>query len=107
MSAFIPERRRSPRVSMQGGPPMTVTRTLRVRLMEISADGALLAAEEPLAVRASGRLFTNLGGQRFEADMSVRRVDGNRVPALHGVVIVPTEQRDRQALDDFLQKAGA
>jgi hypothetical protein len=37
----------------------------------------------------------------------VRRVDPNRTPVLHGVVLVPAERRDRDALDEFLRKAGA
>jgi hypothetical protein len=74
--------------------------------MEISADGALLGADEMLPVSASGRLFTTLGGQRFEAEVNVRRVDAGRTPVLHGVVVVPAEANDRDALDEFLRQAG-
>ena len=103
----VPERRRSPRVALDHGPHMSVGRTLRVKVMEISGDGALLGAEEVVPVHASARFFTTLGGQRFEAEVNVRRVDVNRTPVLHGVVVVPAERRDREALDEFLRKAGA
>ena len=106
MSAHIPERRRCPRVPMETGPRMNVARTLRVKVMEISADGALLAADDPLPVAQSGRLFTTLSGQRFEAAVNVRRVDPGRTPVLHGVVVVPADRRDRDALDEFLRRAG-
>ena len=87
---------------------MTVERTLRVKVMEISADGALLGTDEELPVGATGRLFTTLGGQRFEAQVSVRRVNADdRLPVLHGVVVVPADPRDREALDEFLGKSGA
>jgi hypothetical protein len=86
---------------------VTVGRALRVKVMEISGDGALLGADEVLPVHASGQFFTNLGGQRFEAQVNVRRVDRNRTPVLHGVVVVPADRKDRDALDEFLRKAGA
>jgi hypothetical protein len=107
MVQHVPERRRGPRVSLENGPHVTVGRTLRVKVMEISGDGALLGADEVLPVHASGQFFTNLGGQRFEAQVNVRRVDRNRTPVLHGVVVVPADQRDHEALGDFLKKAGA
>ena len=103
----VPERRRGPRVSLENGPHMSVGRTLRVKVMEISGDGALLGADEAVPVHATGRFFTTLGGQRFEAEVNVRRVDRNRAPVLHGVVLVPADRRDRDALDEFLRKAGA
>lgn len=92
---------------MDGKPRISVDRTLRVKVMEISADGALLGADEELPVAATARLFTTLGGQRFEAQVSVRRVNADRLPVLHGVVVVPADPRDREALDEFLRKSGA
>jgi len=107
MTVNVPERRRCPRVPMLSGPPLVVAKTVRVKVMEISGDGALLAADEALPVAASGRLFTTLGGQRFEGEVNVRRVDPARTPVLHGVVVVPADSRDREALDEFLRRAGA
>jgi len=86
---------------------MNVGKTLRVKVMEISGDGALLGADEAVPVHATGQFFTTLAGQRFEAEVNVRRVESNRTPVLHGVVVVPAERRDRDALDEFLRKAGA
>jgi hypothetical protein len=103
----MPERRRSPRVPVEKGPHVSVIRTLRVKVMEISGDGALLGADEALPIHASGRLFTTLAGQRFEGEVNVRRVDVSRAPVLHGVVIVPADTRDREALEEFLRRAGA
>ncbi len=86
---------------------MTVERTVRVKVMEISADGALLGADEVLPASLSGRLFTTLGGQRFEAEVNIRRVDADRLPVLYGVAVVPADPRAREALAEFLRKAGA
>jgi len=103
----VPERRRGPRVSVEKGLNVSVGRTLRVKVMEISGDGALLGADEAIPMHTSGRLFTTMSGQRFEAEVNVRRVDANRTPVLHGVAVVPAERHDRDALDEFLRKAGA
>jgi hypothetical protein len=92
---------------MQSGLRMTLARAVRVKVVDISADGALLAVDGQLPVSASGRLFTTFAGQRFEGEINVRRVDAVRVPVLHGVVIAPADAADRAALDEFLRKAGA
>ena len=106
VESHVPERRRGPRVSVDHGPYMSIGRTLRVKVKEISGDGALLESDEAIPLHASGRFFTTLGGQRFEAEVNVRRADPNRIPALHGVVVIPADRRDREALDEFLRKAG-
>jgi len=104
--AHVPERRRSPRAPAADGLTLTVSRTVRVRLMEISGDGALLAADEALPVHTTGRVFATLGAHRFEAEISVRRLEAGRTPIVHGVVLVPADQKDREALEEFLRRAG-
>ena len=101
----IPERRRGPRVPVEGGPTLRVSRAIRVRMLDISAEGALLSAAEALPVKTTGRLRVTLGAEVFEADVVVRRV-AMAAEVLHGVTLVPVAHRDREALDQFLRRAG-
>lgn len=105
VDAHIPERRRSYRVPVEHGPVLRVSRAVRVRLLDISADGALLSAGEALPVQTTGRLRVTLGTYPFEADVQVRRVAA-AADVLHGVTLVPAAHRDREALDQFLRRAG-
>jgi hypothetical protein len=92
-------------VPVEHGPRLRVSRSVRVRLLDISADGALLAAAEALPVKTTGHLRVMLGSRMFEADVRVRRV-ATGLETLHGVTIVPVAHQDREALDQFLRRAG-
>ncbi len=90
---------------VEHGPRLRASRSVRVRLLDISADGALLGAAEALPVTTRGRLRVILGAKLFEADVQVRRLSVG-AEALHGVTIVPAAHQDREALDQFLRRAG-
>jgi c-di-GMP-binding flagellar brake protein YcgR len=102
------ERRRSPRVRVASRCEVHVQTHVRVRLLDISASGALLAPEEPLPVGATGRLRLPLAGVPFETQVEVRRADpgGGGRETIAGVVLkaMPPDQRD--TLDEFLRRAG-
>jgi hypothetical protein len=102
------ERRRSPRVRAASRCEVRVQTHVRVRLVDISASGALLAPEEPLPVGTTGKLRLALGGVPFETPVEVRRVEpaaGGR-GSVAGVVLemMPADQQD--TLEEFLRRAG-
>ena len=107
--AGFEERRRSPRVAVGGHYVCHAEQRVPVRLLDISAGGALLQTDEPLPVGAVGKLRLSLVGSPFESAVEVRREEtaaGVRA-RLAGVSIVATQPRDRDALEDFLRRAGS
>lgn len=109
MDSEFQERRRSPRIALDGGAELRVSRQVRVRLLDVSEGGALLASEEPLPVGATGRLRLVLGAEPFQTAVEVMReqaaADG-RGRAV-GVVMVSMEAEQKDALDEFLRRAGS
>lgn len=71
--AFL-ERRREPRVPMNGGYTVDVPTALTVRLVDISNAGVLLASPQKLQIGQKARLRTMLGNDPVNADIEVRRV---------------------------------
>jgi len=107
--AGFEERRKSPRVAVGGHYVCQAEQRVPVRLLDISAGGALLQTDEPLPVGAVGKLRLSLVGTPFESAVEVRREEtaaGVRA-RLAGVSIVATQPRDREALEDFLRRAGS
>jgi hypothetical protein len=88
---------------------LRAARRVRVRLLEISANGALLATDEPLPVGGKGRLRLLLGATPFETTVEVKRetpsADGRSRVAGVSIVSMPTAQQD--ALEEFLRRAGS
>ncbi len=102
------ERRRFPRARDGTRWEVRIQTHGRVRLLDISASGALLAPEEPLPVGIEGRLRLPLAGVPSETPVEVRRVEpaaGGR-GAVAGVVLkmMPADQQD--TLEEFLRRAG-
>jgi hypothetical protein len=104
---FGPERRRTPRVTSRGRLQVRLGRRLRVRIVDISASGALLASDEPLPAGSTGRLQVLLGGGQFEGEVGVKREqttpDGR---VLLGTTLTPAQPRHQEALETFLRRAG-
>ena len=100
------ERRRELRVTMAAGLEFRLSKRVSVRVVDISGSGALLAADERLAVGTRAWLQVPLGHRAFEAQVEVKRVDEQPDrPVLHGTVIVAIDRRNQQTLDDFLRPA--
>lgn len=108
MSETFQERRRTPRVPVTGGQTFTLGRRIRVRVVDISANGALLASEEPLPVGTSGQLQLLLGGGRFQGDVRIARSGpaGHSEGYLLGATVAAAEPRYQEPLEDFLRRAG-
>jgi PilZ domain len=108
MSGGFTERRQSPRAPIRNGVECRLDLRTRVRMLDISLGGALLAAELALPVGASAELRTGLGATAFRTDVQVRRTVG--LPAgvaLNGLgaMFTTMDERSRRTLEDFLRKA--
>jgi hypothetical protein len=109
MTLEFGERRKSPRVPVGGSYEFRASRRVRVRLLDISAAGALLATDERLTVGSQGRLRMLLGGTPFETTVEVRReepgTEGRGRAA--GVSMVAVQPAQQDALEEFLRRAGS
>ena len=100
------ERRRGPRVETAGGPELRLDKRVRVRLVDISAGGALLACDERVAPGTVGRLRVALGSEPFEAAVEIRREEPrSEPPVLLGTVIISVSRGSQDALDQFLRRS--
>lgn len=107
-SEFTTERRQTPRVALGGGIECRLDLRTRVRLLDISLSGALLAAELALPVGASAQLQAGLGASAFRTDVQIRRSVGlpPEVPLKGlGALFTTMDERSRRSLENFLRKA--
>jgi c-di-GMP-binding flagellar brake protein YcgR len=102
------ERRRYPRLAVDVPVDLRVRFRSRVRLLDLSETGALLAATDRLPPGTRGRLRVALGAALVEAPIEVERE--GRAPdgrgRLAGVSLGGMQAGHRAALDDFLARAG-
>jgi hypothetical protein len=103
------ERRRTPRVVMDGQHEFRLGRRMKVRVVDISGSGVLLAVDDRLPVGSTARLQMALGGSQFEGQLVVKREqpaqDGSK-GHLCGGVVTPAQPRHQDALEQFLRRAG-
>jgi c-di-GMP-binding flagellar brake protein YcgR len=102
------ERRRGPRWTVRQPVNCTVQVRTRVRLVDISASGMLLAGDVTAPVGAAGRLRAGVG-PGFASAVEVRRhgtVPQRSAPAV-GVKFTDMDDRSRQSLEASLKKANA
>jgi c-di-GMP-binding flagellar brake protein YcgR len=101
------ERRRTPRCAVRTDVRCRVEVRVRVRVVDISATGALLATELQPAVGSSALLKSGIGAGTFTSEVQVRRAaTAAGSPAL-GVSFTSVDERNRRSLEEFLKKAGA
>jgi c-di-GMP-binding flagellar brake protein YcgR len=102
------ERRQSPRVALDSAVECRLELRTRVRLVDISLSGALLAAELALPVGAPAQLRSSLGPSPFNSGIQVQR-NVALSPAIPlqglGVAFTAMDERSRRSLEDFLRKA--
>ena len=102
------ERRQAPRVALDGRLECRLELRTRVRLLDISVSGALLAAELALPVGVPARLQSSLGATAFHSDVQVRRNAplsvGIPLKGL-GAAFTSMDDKSRRSLEDFLRKA--
>lgn len=107
-STVTTERRRSPRVAVDGAAECCLDLSMRVRVLDISVNGALLAAEVPLPVGEAARLRSTLGPNAFYTDIEVKRTAA--LPADVGLcglgaAFLTMDERSRRSLEEFLRRA--
>ena len=103
------ERRRSPRSVCRGEHSWKLTLRAPVRLLDISAGGALFASDFPVPLSEGGRLRVRFAGRPFDADVKVVR-RSHLGPAFKGygrhelaAVFNSMDQRSRAAMEEFLR----
>ena len=103
----VQERRRGPRVALGEQFDCRFEMRARVRLIDISATGALLVSDADLPVETAGKLKAVLAAARFSPNVEVRRIAA--VPMSEavqlGALFVGMDDESRKSLEAFLQKA--
>jgi c-di-GMP-binding flagellar brake protein YcgR len=101
------ERRRLPRVDVPQQIDCEVEMRARVRLVDISASGALLVTDTMLPVEAFGQLRAVLASVRFSPNLEVKRtatVNSHEGTQL-GTAFLGMDDESRRSLEAFLRKA--
>jgi c-di-GMP-binding flagellar brake protein YcgR len=100
------DRRRSPRVMLPEDEECSLQLRTRVRLLDISATGALVEADVPLPVGAKGQLRFALAGASYAPTVQIRRRAGAASKDLNlGAVFTSMDDTSRRRLEEFLRKA--
>jgi len=100
------DRRRSPRVMLPEDEECSLQLRTRVRLLDISASGALVEADVPLPVGAKGQLRFALAGASYAPTVQIRRRVGAASKDLNlGAVFTSMDDSSRRRLEEFLRKA--
>ena len=103
----IHERRRGPRVNVEQHVDCRFEMRARVRLLDISATGALLSTDTTLPVESAGQLKAVLASTRFSPTLKVQRavVLPRNEGAQLGTVFEGMDDESRKSLEAFLKKA--
>jgi c-di-GMP-binding flagellar brake protein YcgR len=103
----VHERRRGPRVTVDEQVDCRFEMRARVRLLDISATGALLVSETVLPIESAGQLKSVLASARFSPSLRVKRTaslpshEGTQL----GTVFLEMDDESRKSLEAFLKKA--
>ena len=103
----VQERRRGPRVAVGQQVDCRFEMRVKVRVVDISATGALLEADESLPVQTGGRLKAVLGASRFSPHLQIQRA-ASLLPdgGVHlGAAFVRLDDDSRNSLEAFLKRA--
>jgi hypothetical protein len=103
----VQERRRAPRVNVAEPVDCRFEMRARVKLVDISASGALLVSDAMLPVETSGQLKAVLSASRFSPSLEIRRTSGlpRNEGAQLGTMFVGMDDESRKSLEAFLKKA--
>jgi hypothetical protein len=98
------ERRQGRRVEVLPRPELRLARRVRVRVLDVSLGGALIASEERISPGTIAQLRVPLRRGRFDASVLVKReeVRAESPPVLLGAAIVSAAPESRELLEQFL-----
>ena len=108
MAGTVIERRQSPRIPLDGVAQCRLDLRTRVRMLDISLSGALLASELPLPAGAAAEFRSGLGATAFRTDVHVQRTVALAAEPLSngiGAMFTTMDDRSRRSLEEFLRKA--
>ena len=103
----VEERRRGPRADVQDQTECRFEMHLRVKLLDVSATGALLASDAVLPVASTGQLKAVLASGNFSSNLQVQRTGSSSraESTLLGTVFQGMDHESRKSLEAFLRKA--
>lgn len=108
VAAPFEERRRTARLPVDMAPECRLERSLRVRVVDLSASGALIWTDEELPVGSFGQLTVVLGDFRLHRRVRIIRVEPEASEGhLLGTVLTRSRSRQQQALEEFLHRRGS
>jgi PilZ domain len=101
------ERRQGRRVEVLPRPELRLARRVRVRLVDVSLGGALIASDERIAPGTIAQLRVPLRRGRFDASVLVKREErrAESPPVMLGAAIVSAAPESRELLEQFLGRA--
>jgi hypothetical protein len=102
------DRRRLPRVAVEEGLECQLEVRTKIRLVDISMSGALLASEAQLPIGTRAHLRAGVGPAPFAPEVQVKRqVDrgARETQTGLGAVFLGMDDRSRKSLEEFLRKA--
>jgi hypothetical protein len=108
MTIRFSERRQSPRIPLDGAVQCRLDLRTRVRMLDISLSGSLLAAELPLPAGAAAEFRSALGAVAFRTEVQIQRTVALTASAVSngiGAVFTTMDERSRRSLEEFLRKA--
>ncbi len=100
------ERRQSPRVTPAMECECRLQLRTRVRLLDISVDGSLVASEAQLPNNSAARLRMSLAAAPFNPEVELRRVaKGADSRQALGMAFTAMDEQSRRSLQEFLRRA--
>ena len=104
------ERRQQPRLKVADGIECRLEVRSRVRMVDISASGALLATDLELPVASRATLHSKIADGPLSCAVEVRRQAQSTLPRQSGalgVIFAEMDERSRRSLEQFLRRASA
>jgi hypothetical protein len=110
MAGHIPERRRSPRAPLPASAECRLHVRTRVRLLDISLTGVLLACDFDLPPGTTAQLRSAVAAVTFAPTVQVKRVadpSGRGADSACGAMFTAMDDRSKRTLEEFLKKASS
>jgi PilZ domain len=102
------ERRQHPRLPVEEGVECRFELRSRVHMVDISANGALLATDLPLPVGSRASLRSNIANGPFASEVEIRRHANSAGQSLAlGAIFTDMDEHSRRSLELFLKRASA